>query len=297
MPGINQLSDFKLKIGYWITTHKIVLKRLSLFLLFLLDVFLITFSLYGLVQFYTTGRDKFESSIARIGLYDIDFNSYHNQNFPKNIRLIEMDTVNIGKNKYNFIAKIQNPNKEDWLIEEINYYFRFGDSMTDIKKAFILPGEEKYLVDFNVNTEGVVSDVELRISSIKWNRIRKGEVNDLKREISNFTDFEITNEKFLSSITLGTGGDNPASSIQFTVKNNTIYDFYDVGFYVVTYSGPDITSSNYVVLSDVFSDEVRDIDVRWHNNIATPSQIVIIPEVDFLDKTVIMSKYGVGFLK
>lgn len=297
MPGINQLSDLKLKIGYWITTHKILFKRLSLFLLFLLDVFLIVFALYGLIQFFTVERIRADNSISRLGLYNVDFHSYHKQNFPKNIRLLEIDTINVGKNKYNFVAKVHNPNKEDWLIQEIEYYFRFGDSMTDVKKTFILPGEEKYLVNFNIGSKVKVLDVELRISSIKWKRVKEGEVESFNEKVSDFTDFEITDKKFLSSSLLGVDGDNPANAVQFTVKNNTIYDFYEVGFFVVTYNGPVITSVNYVTLSDFLLNEVRNVDIRWHNRIATPSQIVVIPEVNLLDKTVIMSKYSVGFLK
>ncbi len=297
MNDFNQLSDFKLKLGYWIVTHKISIKRLFLFFLFAFDVLLITFSIYSLVQFYSVGRVKFESTIFQLGFYNVDFDTYHKRNSPQNIRLLELDAVSLGKNKYNFIAKIKNPNLTDWLIEEIEYYFHYGNMDTKVKKSFVLPGEEKYLGDFNIESSVQVLKPELRISHIKWKRIKKAEVKDFTKKMKDFTNFEIVNKEFLTGSSLGLAQEGPLTVVKFTVKNNTIYDYYDVAFFILTYNGPVITGANYIVLSDFFSGETRTAEVRWHNSIPQPSQIVIDTEVNLLDPTVIMSKENIGLPK
>lgn len=285
-----QLSDFKLKLGYWVVTNKIFIKRFIVFILFSADVLLVSFSAYRLIQFYSVERVQFEKMALTLSSYNLDYNSYWKKVKPQDIQLLELDAVSLSGNKYNFVAKIKNPNINKWAASEIEYYFVYNNQTTEKRKGFILPGEEKFLGAFNVESSSKVLKPSLQISNIKWQRIKQGDLESFSKKVKNFTDFTIKEKQFLTASELGLEKDSRTSAVRFTAVNNTIYDYYDAGFFVVTYSGPIITSANYLTLNKFLSNESREAEIRWHETIARPSLILVEPVVDFFDETVIIGK-------
>lgn len=290
MPDYNQLSDFKLKLGYWVVTNKIIIKRTIFFILFAFDVVVSSFVVYRIIQFYSAEKIQYNKTISNLEKYNIDYATYQQKIAPAPIQLLELDAVNLGDSKYNFVAKVRNTNIDKWIAKEISYYFLYNNQKTETKTAFVLPGEEKYLGAFNVESQSAVLKPQLIIKNTKWRRIKPAELAEFKEKVRVFTDFTVDKTEFLTATDLGLEPDSRINAIRFTTTNNTIFDYYDVSFFVVTYSGPIITSANYLTLNDFYSKETRESEIRWHNVISKPSLIVVTPEVDFFDETVIMSK-------
>ena len=285
----NKLSDLKLKIGYFIVKHKIFARRLFLIILILTDVSLISFSAIKLARFFSTEKVAFEKTMGQFGA-KIDYETYQRLNKPIDIRIVELDTINLSKNRYNFVAKIQNPNKIKWVAKEIEYYFAYNNLKTQSKKTFVLPGEEKYIADFNIKSEHKIFKPKLVISNIQWKRIKKADEKKFADEIKKYIDFEIQETEFLNASLLGIEKNDQISAIRFKVQNNTIFDYYEIGFYATTYNGPIITSVNYFLANNILSEETREIEMRWYSKIPKPSKIVVLPELDILDSSIVMSK-------
>jgi len=286
----NQLTDSKLRVAYWIVTNKLFIKRIIFFILFAFDVLIVSFSAYSVIQYYSVERIQFEKAMSTLERYNLDYKNYQKKIEPKEIQILELDAVDLGSNKYNFVARVKNPNIDSWIAREVRYHFIYNNEKTETKTAFILPGEDKFLGAFKIDSSLKILKPKLEISYIRWERIKKGDVEEFTENVKKFTDFEIKDEKYLSTTELGLPPDDNINAVAFTVVNNTIFDYYDVGFFIVTYNGPIITSTNYLTLNDFMSKEVRKEDVRWHNIISNPSLIVVKPEIDFFDETVIMSK-------
>lgn len=285
-----KLSDFKLRIGYWVVTNKIFIKRFIIFILFSLDVLLVSFSSYRFIQFYSVERVQYEKIMSGLVSYNIDYSTYWKKIKPQEMQILELDSVSLSGNKYNFVAKVRNPNINKWVAREIEYYFVYNNQKTEIKKSFLLPGEDKFLGAFNVESSSKILKPSLQIANIKWRRIKKGDLEEFLKKVDNFTDFTITEKQFLTATELGLEGGSRTNAVRFLTRNNTIYDYYDIGFFVVTYNGPIITSANYLTLNTFLSNETREAEMRWHEPISRPSLILVEPEVDFFDETVIIGK-------
>jgi hypothetical protein len=286
----NQLTDSKLRIAYWIVTNKLFIQRIIFFLLFTFDVLIVSFSVYSVIQYYSVERVQFEKAMSTLERYNLDYQNYQKKIEPDEIQILELDAVDLGSNRYNFVARVKNPNINSWIAREVHYNFVYNNEKTKTKIDFILPGEDKFLGAFNIESLSKVLKPRLEISYIRWERIKKGEVDKFVEKVKKYTDFDINNEKYLSTTDLGLPPDDVINAVKFTVVNNTIFDYYDVGFFIVTYNGPIITSANYLTLNDFMSKEVREEEVRWHNIISEPSLIVVKTEVDFFEETAIMSK-------
>lgn len=290
-----QLSDFKLKIGYWFISNKIFLKRFFLFCLIISDVLLISLSGKRLIKYYTVERVELNKMMSEINLLTIDFKSYREKNKALNLQISELDVISLGNNRYNLIAKVVNPNLKKWVAEDVEYYFYSNGFQSEHKKSFILPGEKKFLTAFNIESDLAIRNPKLLISNIKWKMIKKKDIENFSKKIKEITDFQIKkiNFSYLSDLQIKNSG----NSINFLVKNNTVYDYYEVGFFIITYNGPMITSANYLQLDDFMAGEEKKAEIVWQQTIPKPSQIIIKPEIDILNKNIIIGNNYIGLPK
>ncbi|MEA2064995.1 MAG: hypothetical protein U9O66_01705 [Patescibacteria group bacterium] len=290
-----QLSDFKLKIGYWFISNKIFLKRFFLFCLIISDVLLISLSGKRLIKYYTVERVELNKMMSEINLLTIDFKSYREKNKALNLQISELDVISLGNNRYNLIAKVVNPNLKKWVAEDVEYYFYSNGFQSEHKKSFILPGEKKFLTAFNIESDLAIRNPKLLISNIKWKMIKKKDIENFSKKIKEITDFQIKkiNFSYLSDLQIKNSG----NSINFLVKNNTVYDYYEVGFFIITYNGPMITSANYLQLDDFMAGEEKKAEIVWQQTIPKPSQIIIKPEIDILNKNIIINNNYIGLPK
>ncbi len=290
-----ELSDFKLKIGYWFISNKIFVKRFFLFFLIIANVLLISLSGARIIKYYTIERIEFNKMISDINSASINFKSYQERNRALDLQISELDVISLGNNRYNLIAKVSNPNAKKWIAENVEYYFYSDNFQSEHKKSFIFPGEKKFLAIFNIESDLVIRNPKLFISNIKWKKVEEKNIENFSNEIKEMSEFQIKETNCFSFSYLQ--NKDSRSSISFLVKNNTIYNYYEVGFFIITYSGPIITSANYLQLDNFMAGEEKRAEIRWQQTIPKPSQIVIKPEINILDKNIIIGKDYVGLPK
>lgn len=281
-----QLSDIKLKIGYWLISNKIFFKRFFIFFLIIANVIILSFSGARIIKYYTIERVKFDKMLSDINLFSINFEFYQKKNKALDLQISELDVISIGNNKYNLIAKVSNPNTKKWIAESVEYYFYSNNFQSEHKKSFILPGEKKFLTIFNAENDSVIQNPKLFISNIKWKKIDEKDIATFSNKVEEMTDFQIKKTDFSSLRNLQIK--DSGSSINFLVKNNTIYNYYEVGFFIITYSGPIITSVNYLRLDNFIAGGEKTAEIRWQQVIPRPSQIIIKPEINILDENIII---------
>jgi len=166
-------------------------------------------------------------------------------------------------------------------------YFLFNGKVSPKKKNFILPQDEKFLAVFNVKSSSKIYRPSFKISAIKWKRLKKAERKEFIEKTKKYFNFEIKDIKFKSNIFSSYGDKKPQSEIQFTVTNNTLYDFYEVGFILATYSGPSLTSINYYKVIDFPKGKTLSITKRWTGVVPRPSEIIITPDIPIWDEGII----------
>ena len=275
MEGANiptsHLTDKQLKLSYWYITNKLLLRKLFLIFLIILSIVLWLYVFYGLLVFIMDYQRLQQQT------NDLLFSSASNAQGveatkPVSLAIGEIQVLAGEGNSYDFFSEVGNPNA-GWLAT-FDYIFRSGTTTKPIRRGFIMPGEQKMLVDLgNIELTG-----QLEVSNLKWERIIG--FDKIKNERSRFF---VANEEFVPSDKT----DSP-SRVKFTINNGSSYSYWDVGLVIGLYSAGNLMSINYLPLKEFMSGENRAIEMNWLQSISAVDSIVVWPETNFLDPKNIM---------
>lgn len=288
MPDNNQqpnkqpspISNLKLKISYWYVTNKLQLRKGLVVSLVILSFIFYSYSIYRvsmilLVEDKTTNR-----GLAYLTADFIDYEYFHEANKPKNLQILGFEGVDGREGKYDFVAKVNNPN-DKWVASEVVFQLMSGEEIIAEKTSFVFPNEEKYIEMFGQEIVG--STPGLKIAKVVWRRHLEFENFSLPR-----LKFEISDIEFKSSRESGIRGELPVSILNFKMANNSGYNYWTVGVHMVLLSGSKMVGANYLALEQFRSEETREIEMRWYEPLPSNVQIEILPEVNILDPTTYM---------
>jgi hypothetical protein len=271
-PGQN-LSDKQLKYSYWFLLRKKKIKQIGIFVLIAIDVLLIFWAVFGLVN-YLVNYSELDDLATESPVY-IDWETYHAENQPADLQIASTRAIKVSDNKTDIGVLVRNPNVE-WGIEMLRYQFVLaGGQQTPIRETFFLPNEEKYLLELNANTIG--SAASLQILDMDWERVGK---NDNK-----ILEMVISNEKFVSASNLD--GQDLGGQANWRVENNSSLGYYDPGFIVVLFSGSREVAFNYMKLSSINSLSTRELTVSWGHKLPTITGIKVIPNINLFNTDII----------
>lgn len=251
----------------------------------LILIFLVIFGFYFLFRAKPACNDK----IRNQGEEDIDCGGpcAPCEKIPivANLNVIEKEIVPAGDNKYDILAKLENPNAQ-YGVANFEYTFSLiGDDGKVISEekgsGFILPGQTKYILAFNLESQEEPKFFDFKISSFKWTKFseyREPDINIYSKEFS-----------------LVSGG---AGFAQFKgkMRNQSDYDFKKITVKAILRDEQGETiAMNETSFNDVRVDEEREIYLNWVNPfVINPDsvKIEIEPEVDVFSSENFMKKYG-----
>ncbi|HAT73900.1 MAG: hypothetical protein US30_C0004G0001 [Candidatus Moranbacteria bacterium GW2011_GWF2_36_839] len=156
--------------------------------------------------------------------------------------------------KYDFYAKVTNPNAvfgDKNFAYEINLKDEVGSIIATKKGfSFILPGEEKYIVETNIDAPSVPFSQEFKILSSNWIRFE---------DYYERPDIQIINKNY-SEISGGTGFANA----QGLLRNRSPYDFDSIKIQIILKDSTDnILALNSTQMGTVKAGEDRDFKTFW----------------------------------
>jgi hypothetical protein len=284
---IGGYTEQDIKKALWWATHKTTILKIITFILLLLGVALWGYTLYGVVRYFFidwSAQKRLENGLV----YDyIDYEYFREKNKPQNLVFSGVQIYPLGGNRYDLVVKAENVNP-NWAVVSIQYDFNFsGKPRDEVKENFILPGQTKYLIDLGVTSDKPLSNVSFELKNIKWRRVTN--FQEFQNQALNFT---ISNTKFTSSSELNANKTSSFSKTNFSVKNNTAYNFWSVGFYIILHQGPSITGINYIVKDYIDSGGEYDLEVTWYQKVGRPDKIEIIPDVNVLEEKVFRLQAG-----
>lgn len=173
----------------------------------------------------------------------------------EDIRVTESAWVFGGKgNEYDIVGKISNPNN-DYGASSVPYTFRVLDVSGAVlaEKAgtsFILPKEEKYLVETSLPLSGAPSRVEVTIGKVVWEKFAG------YKERPALDVYNKTFERISSGVGFG--------QAKGLVVNNSPFDFTDIGIVVVLRDGRShVVALQKTDMQTLRSGEQRDFTLKW----------------------------------
>ncbi|HLM84275.1 MAG TPA: hypothetical protein VK254_03650 [Candidatus Bathyarchaeia archaeon] len=263
------------------------MKRLIISVVYIVIFGLIGTGFYFLFRTEPTCADKIQNQ-REIGI-DCGGPCAACAEMPKaeNLQVIEKAIVPGENGKYDALAEVTNPNSQLGAAK-FEYTFHFLDGAGKIvgKSAgsnFILPGETKYILAFNIPTDMKPDNLNFEISSFEWSKFSE------YRE----PDIAIYGKEF----NLTSGGEAGFARLNAKMRNQSGYDFHKISAYAMIRAGNGSPIAiNQTNFNDVRSDEEREMDFNWGSSFPIDpmsAKIEIVPEVNVFESDNFMKQHGV----
>jgi len=267
----HNLTDKQLKWSYWYISNKLKIRRYTtLAALALAVLFWLLFGWQSAGFIMNYNNDQY--LINKLLFTGSPYADWLQQARPQGLALSDTQTFLEENGRYDFLASIKNPNS-NWLAT-FDYRFSDGNQAGTYKRGFVMPGEEKYLLDLG-HDEGAS---KLEIANQRWQRVK------MSQQIMNTRLlFEVADEKLYA----GTAAGEP-NRVVFLMSNNSAFGFWNVGAQVLLYSGGQLVSLNYIDIKQFRAGERRQVEVDWNYGLPAIDSIQVIPEVNVFDDGNIM---------
>lgn len=292
---VGGLSTKKLNFGLWYVEHREQFKKILIGFLAAVAAVSWLYTMYGFIYYVIWGMKQDRLLAYELVKTNVIGHDYIARISAKDLQISEAEVLKSVDQKYDFIAKIKNPNQK-WLAE-FGYYFFSGDKRTETSRGFILPGEEKYLVVFNQDFSGG-SDIRLAMENIGWGRINQHKIPDWASFSSGHLNIVVKDIIFTPSSKSGLTDKINLNRLSFSAINKTAYNYREVDFIVLLNSGSAISGVNKYKLKDFMSGEERQIQTNWPGALGRVSKVEVIPEVNIMDDDAYLKfEGGIGEIK
>ena len=208
----------------------------------------------------------------------------------QNLVIGKMGVVPSGiAGKYDFYVRITNPNA---TFGDKNFYYKldFKDAQGKIittrnGSSYILPGEQKYIVESNIDASEKPTAFNFNISSSDW-----VEFNSYYEA----PDIQVVNKNY-SEISGGVG----FSEASGLLKNKSPYDFDLIKIEIIlTDNNGNVLALNSTQMNTVISGEQRDFNVAWPNsfpgtvgNMETQTEVNVFSSDTFMKRAYKAEKF------
>lgn len=257
---------------FWMTHRKMYKNILFAFLAFLVMIIVVV----AIVNFYkyisSTGFEEQANNLA-VKKY---WTELHNINKPDELFVYDTKALNIGSGLYDLTASVENSNK-DWSISELKYHFVVNNIILGSYSSFFNPGEERVLLQPGYKSSKPIASIELVIEDTKWRHFDNDimEVNFLIEDIK----FKATSREVD-----GNQSFTVPPSVTWKVSNNSLYDFWEVGFQVALYNGENLVGVREWKQNNFDALETKELEVIWLNDLPRVSDVKIYPIINLLDR-------------
>jgi hypothetical protein len=262
-------------------------KRLAIIFVYLVILGLVVTGFYYLFRTAPTCTDKIQNQ-KETGV-DCGGPCTACEEMPnvENLKVIEKAIVPGGAGKYDVLVKIANPNS---LLGAARFEYSFnlldGSGKIVAKSAgsnFVLPGQTKYILAFNLSPETIPESLDFDISSFEWSKFSEYQEPDIAIYSREFS--------------LAGGGETGFAKLQAKMRNQSGYDFRQITDKAVIRNGNgDPVAINQTGFNDVRTNEEREINFNWNSTFQidpVSAKIEIEPEVNVFESDNYMKQHGV----
>lgn len=272
----DDFTDRQLKAGYWFVTHRLAIEKWSKIALVVLTVLIWVFVVWQVV-FIIIDYNVSAAGLRRIVFNDgINYDNSLSGLAPQSLQVSSVRILSGSGGRNDLVAAIKNPNGS-WLAT-FNYKFAGASAASYTRKGFVLPGEEKYLLE----SASANSAANLEITDLEWSKFT--DFVDLYNDRFNFL---VENNSFTRS-----GSSQDPSILTFDITNKSAFSYWEVEVQAFLYSGGNLASLNSIVLDKFKSGEKRNVSLYWYNTLPQISNVEIIPAVNILDEDNIIPPEG-----
>ncbi len=278
---LQEEKEFKrfYKLSVWWVEHRAFLKRSAIALFIAFDVVLLLFGGWHLLDAFAVSSGAEQNAVMRmVVLGQSDLRAYTDENAATDLEAGEGRVISIGNSRYDLYTTLLNPNDDWWA--EFTYAFSSGDLTTDSRIGFILPSEEKSVVELAVESTSPIQAATLVIEDVTWHRVDHHAIADYETWASDRLNFLISASSFEKETRFD--GETYGRTT-FMIENDTAYSYYDVGLFVLLLRGSSVVGVNRTTLSSFESGVEAEVTVNWFGTLPSVSQVLVVPELNIFD--------------
>lgn len=278
---LQEEKEFKrfYKLSVWWVEHRAFLKRSAIALFIAFDVVLLLFGGWHLLDAFAVSSGAEQNAVMRmVVLGQSDLRAYTDENAATDLEAGEGRVISIGNSRYDLYTTLLNPNDDWWA--EFTYAFSSGDLTTDSRTGFILPSEEKSVVELAVESTSPIQAATLVIEDVTWHRVDHHAIADYETWASDRLNFLISASSFEKETRFD--GETYGRTT-FMIENDTAYSYYDVGLFVLLLRGSSVVGVNRTTLSSFESGVEAEVTVNWFGTLPSVSQVLVVPELNIFD--------------
>ncbi len=273
------LSDKQLKIGYWYTRHRVVVRASLISFGFLVVSLVLFVNVKNILDFYIYDEiGVIQRQIVNLNVVD----TIGSRNYTQPLFVGETALIQRGEAAFDFVASVTNPNRT-YALEDVAFTFSVpGWTSEPIHEQF-MPGERKWVLLTNVTddflnqyTTADPPAVRLTMAGHDWNRVKNPDAYDAFGRF-NDTGLRVTSEQ--------TSRPSPnVRDFSFDLINESVYNYRAVDIRIVLYSGNDIVAANALTVNTIRSGQTRPTSLRWFYEIPRVNRWDITIGTDMLDE-------------
>jgi hypothetical protein len=270
------------KASLWWVTHRMLIVKIGYGAIIAIEIALFAFAAWSLLDSFALSFQKEETAINKMVSYgQRDLHAYTIANTAKDIEIKNVRVFSIGSARYDVYATIVNSNHDWWA--EFEYAFGVGGEEVANGDGFILPGVEKPIAAFAIDSQRPITNAVLTINNVKWHRIDHHVISDYQQWSGDRLGLSVKNASFTTDERVG---GIPFGRFLFDVTNNTAFSYYEPAFYLVLKRGSSVVGVTRTVLEELESGESASVKVSWFGTLPSVSDVEVIPEINIFDLNV-----------
>ncbi|OGY92744.1 MAG: hypothetical protein A3B31_00015 [Candidatus Komeilibacteria bacterium RIFCSPLOWO2_01_FULL_53_11] len=271
-----QLDKSMLERGYWLATHRLVLKKWTSIGLYILIVFSY---LYFFVQFgvYMYHYNEWQEIMAQSIATPYAWADIQAANAPLDLEVTDPHLFARGDNRYDAVAQVHNPN-EQWGVESFQYAFAFSDgSKTESTAGYVVPGETKFLTKLNFSSQTPLSRIaDVEVSDVRWKKIvRLPALSWIFTEPPEYLGSQVISDKGVQRVL--------PQRITWSVRNGSTLSIRTVVWQVALYTGSQLNSVINYQTGDFPYFAERHFEIILNSATGRVSSITVNPLVNIFD--------------
>ncbi|MFZ5391471.1 MAG: hypothetical protein ACOZAJ_04335 [Patescibacteria group bacterium] len=269
---MNDLNNRQLKFGYWYVTHRDWLKAGLFGLVGAGLLLLLAYSGWQITAWLINLKNE-EAMLKQLVDSRVETYDYNRRHAPQEIEFGYKAAVPAGSGRYDLVATVRN-NNEDWAVTQFSYVLT-ADGREFTGSSWLLPKEDKYLIIPQVELSYRPTQLDLRVNSLSWRRIKT-------KDSYPWPDFSVQEEKFEQ---LPTVDSNQSSSarLTFTLVNSSAYSYAQVPINAILLRGNEVVAVARQVLSEVISGQSKPVEFYWPGQTIYADRLLIKPEVNIFE--------------
>lgn len=276
---IEGLSTKKLNFGLWyVQNRKKIRGGVAVFLI----IISLSFGLYAgyhFAYYYAIGIKEDQKMVQEmIDLKTVD-HDYLLSLGPEKLLISSVESRGGDTGLYDFFVKVENRNPKHYAI--FKYCFEGRAGSIECGTNFILPSSSKYILALSQETSAN-NQIIFKINELNWRRVSLHKYPNWEQFKNDRIDFKIEDYNFTPSTATGLSEKISLNQLEFTIKNNTIYNYWSVPLNIILYSGSFVAGVNQYTVTRFMSEESRTIILSWPGSIGSVSNIEVSPELNIL---------------